>query len=153
MSLVLAISVLTVCLLLLLYQYADWRNDVFQLTPSQIIDLDRKPFGRESRRTAPLENILSIEFERRGIFAMLFNFGTVYISVGNTQLTFNDVYQPSRVQQDIFAKIGNHAKERDLHQKTLDQERIAQWFKVYQDETADLISSQDPTLPLKPPPS
>lgn len=151
MSLVLAISVLVVCLSLLLYQYADWRNDVFQLTPSQIIDLDRKPFGRESRRTAPLENILSIEFERRGIFAMLFNFGTVYISVGNTQLTFNDVHQPSRVQQDIFAKMGNHAKERDLHQKSLDQERIAQWFKVYQDETADLISSQDPTAPLKPP--
>lgn len=151
MSLVLAISVLTVCLLLLFYQYADWRNDVFQLTPSQIIDLDRKPFGRESRRTAPLENILSIEFERRGFFAMLFNFGTVFISVGNTQLTFNDVYQPSRVQQDIFAKMGNHAKERDLHQKTLDQERIAQWFKVYQDETADLFSSQDPTAPLKPP--
>ena len=82
---------------------------------------------------------------------MLFNFGTVFISVGNTQLTFNDVYQPSRVQQDIFAKIGNHAKERDLHQKTQDQERIARWFKVYQDETANLISSQDPTAPLKPP--
>lgn len=153
MSLVLAISVLTVCLLLLFYQYADWRNDVFQLTPSQIIDIDRKPFGRESRRTAPLENILSIEYERRGIFAMLFNFGTVFISVGNSQLTFNDVHQPSKVQQDIFAKIGYHAKERDLHQKTQEKERIAQWFKVYQDESGDLIASQDPTSPLKPPQS
>lgn len=151
MALTLSISLLTICLLLIIYQYADWRNDVFQLTHSQIIDVNRKPFGRESRRTAPLENILSIEYERKGIFAMLFNFGTVYITVGNTQLTFNDVHQPSKVQQDIFAKMGVHAKERDLHQKSLDQERIAQWFKVYQDESADLIASQDPTSPLKPP--
>ena len=151
MALSLSISLLTVCLLWIVYQYADWRNDVFQLTHSQIIDINRKPFGRESRRTAPLENILSIEYERKGIFAMLFNFGTVYITVGNTQLSFNDVHQPSKVQQDIFAKMGVHAKERDMHQKTLDQERIAQWFKVYQDESANLISSQDPTSPLKPP--
>ncbi len=151
MALSLSISLLVVCLAWMVYQYADWRNDVFQLTHSQIIDIDRKPFGRESRRTAPLENILSIEYERRGIIAMLFNFGTVYITVGNTQLSFNDVHQPSKVQQDIFAKMGVHAKERDLHQKTQEKERIAQWFKVYQDESGDLIASQDTTSPLKPP--
>jgi len=65
----------------LIYRYIDWRDDVFQLTPTQVIDIDRKPFGRLSRRSAPLENILSIEYERKGIFQMLFNFGTVYITV------------------------------------------------------------------------
>lgn len=37
----------------LVYQYIDWRNDLFQLTANQVIDVDRKPFGRESRRSAP----------------------------------------------------------------------------------------------------
>jgi len=28
------------------YQYADWRNDVFKVTLEQIVDLDRKPLGK-----------------------------------------------------------------------------------------------------------
>ncbi len=118
----------------LLYVYMDWRNDVFQLTPNQIIDIDRKPFGRESRRSAPLDNILSIEYERNGIIPMLFNFGTVFITVGNTQLTFNDVYQPSHVQQDIFNRMGKHTDEKQKRLTEEERERIVQWLKVYREE-------------------
>ena len=129
---------------MLIYQYIDWRNDLFQLTANQVIDLDRKPFGRESRRSAPLENILSIEYERRGFIPMLFNYGTVYITVGNTQLTFNDVYQPSVVQQDIFTRMEKHAKERDDRNTMLEREHVAQWFKIFQEEAEKglTISSQ-----------
>lgn len=125
----------------LVYQYLDWRNDLFQLTPNQVIDIDRKPFGRESRRTAPLQNILSIEYERRGILPMLFNFGTVYITVGNTQLTFNNVYQPSVVQQDIFTRMGKHAQEQEERTTMLERERVAQWFKVFQEEAAQGLTA------------
>lgn len=135
----------------MIYQYVDWRNDVFQLTPNQVIDLDRKPFGRESRRAAPLENILSIEYERRGIIPMMFNYGTVYITIGNTQLTFNNVHQPSKVQQDIFSRIGKHSQEKEERQTNQERDRIAQWFKVFQEESHDLLSSQDVTSPLNPP--
>ena len=151
MALTLGSFVLLASGLVMVYQYADWRNDVFQLTPNQVIDLDRKPFGRESRRAAPLENILSIEYERRGIIPMLFNFGTVYITVGNTQLTFNNVHQPSKVQQDIFARIGQNAYEKESQQSKQERERIAQWFKVFQEESHDLLASQDITSPLNPP--
>ncbi len=138
---------------IMVYQYIDWRNDVFQLTPNQVIDLDRKPFGRESRRAAPLENILSIEYERRGIIPMLFNFGTVYITIGNSQLTFNNVYHPSDVQQDIFARMGTHIQEKEHLQTVQERERIAQWFKVFQEETQAGYISQDVTFPLNPPPA
>lgn len=141
--------VLTVAMLYwLVYRYIDWRDDMFQLTPSQVIDIDRKPFGRESRRTAPLENILSIEYERRGIFPMLFNYGTVYITVGNTQLTFNDVSHPADVQQQIFTRMGVHAEE--LRQREIAEERecMAEWLKVYRDES----QSQDTTKQLRTPP-
>ena len=30
---------------------------IFQVTPDQILDIDRKPFGNEERRAAPLENV------------------------------------------------------------------------------------------------
>jgi hypothetical protein len=136
---------------LLVYQYIDWRNDLFQLTANQVIDLDRKPFGRESRRSAPLENILSIEYERRGLIPMLFNYGTVYITIGNTQLTFNNVYQPSVVQQDIFTRMGKHAQERDERNTMLERERVAQWFKVFQEEAEQGLTippQSDPTRPV-----
>lgn len=135
----------------LAYQYVDWRNDLFQLTANQVIDLDRKPFGRESRRSAPLENILSIEYERRGIIPMLFNYGTVYITIGNTQLTFNDIYQPSVVQQDIFTRMGKHAQERDERNTMFERERVAQWFKVFQEEAEHGLTmplGSEPTRPI-----
>ena len=135
---------------MLVYQYVDWRNDLFQLTPNQVIDLDRKPFGRESRRSAPLENILSIEYERRGFIPMLFNYGTVYITIGNTQLTFNNVYQPSVVQQDIFTRMGEHAKERDDRNTMLERERVAQWFKVFQEEAERGLTIPPPSDPTRP---
>jgi hypothetical protein len=152
MAITLASFLMLVCFLIMIYQYVDWRNDIFQLTPNQVIDLDRKPFGRESRRAAPLENILSIEYERRGIIPMMFNFGTVYITVGNTQLTFNNVHQPSKVQQDIFSRIGTHSQEQEDRQIRQERDRIAQWFKVFQEESQDLLASKDVTSPLNPPP-
>ena len=134
----------------LVYQYVDWRNDLFQLTANQVIDLDRKPFGRESRRSAPLENILSIEYERRGLIPMLFNYGTVYITIGNSQLTFNDVYQPSVVQQDIFTRMGQHAQERDERNTMQERERVAQWFKVFQEEADRGLTSPSQFEPTRP---
>jgi uncharacterized membrane protein YdbT with pleckstrin-like domain len=118
----------------LVYQYVDWRNDIFQLTDDQVVDIDRKPFGKELRRTAPLENILSIEYERLGLFGILFNFGTVYITVGNTKLSFDHVYNPSEVQQDIFARMGTRLEEKRRISVTQERERISEWFKVYHEQ-------------------
>jgi hypothetical protein len=83
---------------------------------------------------------------------MMFNFGTVYITVGNTQLTFNNVHQPSKVQQDIFSRIGTHSQEQEDRQIRQERDRIAQWFKVFQEESQDLLASKDITSPLNPPP-
>jgi hypothetical protein len=82
---------------------------------------------------------------------MMFNFGTVYITVGNTQLTFNNVHQPSKVQQDIFSRIGTHSQEQEDRQIRQERDRIAQWFKVFQEESQDLLASKDITSPLNPP--
>jgi hypothetical protein len=84
-----------------IYQYLDWRNDIFVVTPDQILDIDKKPFGTETRRAAPLENILSTEAERVGLAGYLLNFGTVYITIGGASLDFQDIRDPSLVQADI----------------------------------------------------
>jgi hypothetical protein len=147
MTLVLGFFVVVSMFLWLWYVYLDWKNDMFQLTPNQVIDIDRKPLGKESKRSAPLDNILSIEYERKGLLPMIFNYGTVYITIGNTQLTFNDVYNPSTVQQDIFTRMGNHEEEKKQRFTDEERERVAQWFKVYH----EVLNAESPTKVLNPP--
>ncbi len=120
------------------YQYIDWRNDIFQVTPDQILDIDRKPLGSEERKAAPLENILSTEARREGFLAYLFNFGTVYISVGGAQMTFQDVNDPATVQQDIDnRRLGRISAKADAQAKA-DRERLADWFATYHSVNEEL---------------
>jgi hypothetical protein len=83
------------------------------------------------RRSAPLENVLSIEYERRGFWGFLFNFGTVYITVGNTRLTFDFVYNPSEVQQDIFYRMGERLEQLRQYEIDTERERISEWIASY----------------------
>ena len=142
--LILALILLVVVFGWLMYNYVDWRNDIYQLSDDQVIDVERKPLGKENRRAAPLESILSIEYERKGILAMLFNFGTVFITVGNTKLSFDFVYHPSDVQQDIFARMGSHQEEKRKIAVAQERERVSGWFKVYHEETKERQNGTDP---------
>ncbi|QRN83325.1 cyclic nucleotide-binding domain-containing protein [Chloroflexota bacterium] len=125
------IALMFVDFLWILYQYADWRNDIFQVTLDQIIDFDRKPLGKMRKRSAPLENVLSIEYDRRGFWGFVFNFGTVYITVGNTRLTFDFVYNPSAVQQDIFYRMGERLEKLRQYEIDSERERISEWIASY----------------------
>jgi hypothetical protein len=115
----------------LVWEYVDWKNDIFQITPDEIFDIDRKPFGTEERRAAQLENILSTEYKRIGLAGYVFNFGTVYITVGGSQLAFEDVLDPAGVQADIdrrrMARLGKKREEA----AAVDRERMASWIAAY----------------------
>jgi hypothetical protein len=114
-----------------LYNYIDWHNDIYQVTADQIIDIERKPFGNENKKSAPLENILSIEYERVGVLGILFNFGTVYIKIGSTTFPFNQVFDPSQVQQDIFRRKLERDTKRKKAEKDAERERLATWIASY----------------------
>ena len=125
-----------------IYQYIDWSNDIFQVTPDQILDIDRKPFGTEERRAAPLENILSTEAQREGFLEYLLNYGTVYINVGGaTELRFSDVTDPATVQQDIdnrrLARINSKAET----QAKAERERLADWFATYHSVNEEVLQA------------
>lgn len=115
-----------------LYQYMDWRNDQYMVTPEQIIDLYRKPLGLEDKRTAPLENIQSIRYQRQGLLGLMFNFGTVYVKVGNEDFTFDNVSNPLDIQQTLFGYLERAnlvEKKTDL---TEQQRQMADWMDAYQ---------------------
>lgn len=113
------------------YQYIDWRNDRYQITGEQVVDLYKRPLGLEHKRAAPIRNIQSIEYKRHGPIGLLLNFGTVYIRIGDTVFTFNHVFNPSEVQRELFQRFMQYG----LGEKQRDQERqemsIADWIHTY----------------------
>jgi len=122
----------------LLYRYLDWNNDIYQLTPDQILDIERKPLGEEKKKSAPLDSILSLEHRREGIIRLLFNYGDVIINVGQTQFLFFGVKNPDQVQQDIVANIEDRRRKKQDETSARERERMLDWFGSYHSETEKL---------------
>jgi hypothetical protein len=126
-----------------LYQYIDWRNDIFQVTEDQILDIDKTPLGREERKAAPLDNILATESQRIGFFRVLWNYGDVLITVGSAHMTFEDVRDPTSVQQDIDRRRLARLERKKQQEAAAERERVADWFVSYHRSTEEMRKDQD----------
>lgn len=119
------------------YNYLDWRNDLYRITKDSIIDSEKKPLGQEITKTAPIRNIQSITHSRLGLLRLILNFGDVSVVVADTTLTFREVHDPATVQQDIFYRqeqLKFEAQEKDNEQERV---RISEWFRIYHDVLSD----------------
>ncbi|WKZ46060.1 MAG: cyclic nucleotide-binding domain-containing protein [Anaerolineales bacterium] len=126
-----------------LYRFVDWSNDVFEVNADQIIDIDRTPFGTETRNAAQLENILGTKYERRGLLGNLFNFGHVYITVGGNKLVFEDVIDPANVQSDIDRRRDARVVKKNQAVAAADRERMADWLVTYHDNAEEFKKQQE----------
>jgi uncharacterized membrane protein YdbT with pleckstrin-like domain len=114
-----------------IYQYVDWHNDVYIITNDQIVDVYRKPLAEEDRRAAPLKNIQSIEYKRKNIFGIIFNFGTVFIRVGDQDFTFDNVSNPSEVQRELFKRFMQFNQREKQVAADAERQRIGDWMEAY----------------------
>ncbi len=121
----------------LVWEYLDWNNDIFMVTPEEIIDLDKTPLGTEERRSAQIENILSTEYQRIGLAGYLLNYGTVYITVGGTKLEFQDVLDPAGVQADINRRRMARIAKKNEDTANVERERMAVWLAAYHQNVSE----------------
>lgn len=121
----------------MVWEYIDWNNDTFMVTPEEIMDIDKTPLGTEERRTAQIENILSTEYKRIGLMGYLFNYGTVYIVVGGTKLSFQDVLDPAGVQADINRRRMARIAKKNEEAAAVERERMATWLVSYHQNRND----------------
>lgn len=133
----------------LIWQFVDWKNDIFQVTPDEILDIDKKPLGTEERRAAQLENILSTQYKRIGLAGYLLNFGTVYITVGGAQLAFEDVLDPAGVQADIDRRRMARMDKKREDAAAMDRERMASWIAAYHLNLDEFNAPPPPPVELK----
>jgi len=118
-----------------LYQYQDWRNDIYRVTKDRIIDRDKKPLGKESVRSAPINNIQSVGHEIPNTIGLILNVGNVKINVGEEILTFDGVHNPALVHQDISRRMEELAAENERQRSKQEHARMAAWLEIYHDET------------------
>lgn len=119
------------------YEFEDWKNDIFRVTNDEIFDIDKKPFGSEERRSAQVENILSTSYKREGFIEYVFNYGTVFISVGGTTMEFQDVMDPAAVQADINRRRAARIMKKNEDSGKEDRERFATWIAAYHNNIAE----------------
>lgn len=90
----------------LLYQYLNWRNDIYILTKDRIIDIDQLPFGLHTdRREAYLQQIQDVLFVQPNPLYRILNVGNVLIETAGRKesyFTFDAVPSPMEVQRLIM---------------------------------------------------
>jgi len=128
-----------------LYQFIDWQNDIYVLTLENILDIERKPLSREVKKSANLENILSLEHTRLGLIGLLLNYGTVRINIGTEQFNFFYVYNPAQVQYEIFDRMTVLRYRKEQIQAAKERERIVDWLAIYHKKTETLEELENHT--------
>jgi len=127
------------------YNYLDWNNDIYQLTPDQIIDIERRPLGEEQKKTAPLDSILSLEHTRQGIIRLAFNYGDVIVMVGQTPFIFRGVHNPDQVHKDVADYIEARRRKRQQADAERERQRMLDWFGTYHREMDNLEETKKDT--------
>jgi hypothetical protein len=118
-----------------IYQFLDWRNDVYIVSGEKIFDIERKPLGRENKKSALLESILSLEHNRVGMIGLLLNYGTVTINIGTEKFQFFNVHNPAQVQNEIFERMTAQQERLEEYQASKERERVADWLAIYHKQT------------------
>lgn len=91
-----------------LWEAEDYRNDLYILTPNNVVDIEKKPFGPEDRREASLGAINNVSFETTFISNLL-GYGDVVLETagGGGKFTFDNVPNP----RDVVAQINTYYVE------------------------------------------
>ncbi|MCX7838934.1 MAG: cyclic nucleotide-binding domain-containing protein [Anaerolineae bacterium] len=116
------------------WHYEDWRNDIYQLTDENVLDIERAPFRLKERSVATtLDRIQNVSYNKPTFWNNFFNYGDVIIETagGEGRLVFKNVSNPAWATQEIFRR---REAQRDRRQKEQVQRRVddfLDWVLVY----------------------
>lgn len=138
--------------LVLLYLYEDWRNDYYMLTDEHIVDVEALPLGLfADQRKASLARIQDIRYAVPNPIATILHFGSVTIETASDagNFTFDDVYRPEVVQQEIFARMDGYQARAQAREEERQAAELARWISAYH----RVAGEEDGEEPPEPPPS
>jgi PH (Pleckstrin Homology) domain-containing protein len=141
LALLIALLIALVTLAWGLWIREEHENDKFILNIREIVDVDKKPFGPESSRRAPLSAIQNIEFDVSFIESIL-RYGDVLITTagGAGKFTFEHVPDPRGVQATINNYL-SYFKRRETERNLKGTLDLLQQYHKLQIEHGELINS------------
>jgi len=117
-----------ICIGRIIWAREEHENDKYILQLDKIVDVDKKPFGPESSRVAPLGNIQDIAFDQSFVESIL-GYGDVTILTGGAggKFTFKHVPDPRGVQ----ATINDYLTDFKKLEKERTQQAVVDLLKQY----------------------
>ena len=136
-----------------LYEFIDWKNDIYMVTADQIFDVNKKPLGAEVKKSAPLANVLSLKYERPGLVGVLLNFGNVVALVAGSEFRFDGVFDPVAVQNDIYRRQEAQKAKKQAAEDARLRDEMVNWLEDYTLERERLANAQRQPRPNGAPPA
>lgn len=127
-----AVLLLPVCVAWAVWNWEDWRNDLYRLDHERLYHTESLPFGlREESKETLVTRITDVSYTMPGPLSHLFNFGNVLIKTPgeSTEFLFKSIPRPREVQGEIMARLDEH---RLKDTAGMDRE-IEAWIKAYDD--------------------
>jgi hypothetical protein len=145
MILLIGIGLIALSALWWVYKFIDWSNDIYRVTSDKIIDSERKPLGDEITKSAALENIIGLDYERLGFLGVVLNFGNVIINIGTeNKFIFYGIHNPARAQRDIFNFMYERRRKRQQTDTMQEQERVSNYIAAYHRQAEDIRQTKKP---------
>ena len=120
----------------LAWEVEDWRNDLYIVTNTHIIDIERITpiLLKERKRQASLDNIQNTRASTEGFWAGRLKWGDVIIeTAGEGTFEFKQVRNPNKVQAEIDKRREAHRARQRREQVDRQRADLAKWFSVYHD--------------------
>ncbi|MBC7250549.1 MAG: cyclic nucleotide-binding domain-containing protein [Anaerolineae bacterium] len=121
------------------WRYDGWRNEVYIITDTRVIDVFSSPFRvrGETRREGTFDAIQTIYYDIPNFFARLINMGNVYIDTAGTSkaFTFEQVHNPAGMQEEIFHRLIAYNEQAQQEARQRQREEFSEWFRIYHQET------------------
>jgi hypothetical protein len=127
-----------------LYEYIDWRNDIYMVTKEQIFDIRKKPLSTETKKVAPLDRVETLRYERPGFLGVMLNFGTVIAETPGADFLFEGVFDPVSVQHDVYRRLEEIKHRNRARQAAQRREELADWVGAYHEVQRQLAQPPPP---------
>jgi hypothetical protein len=112
------------------YEVEDHVNDLYILTPTNIIDVEQKPWGPADRRSASLGAVQNVT-SKTTLISRALKYGDVFVeTAGKGEFTFPKVPYPA----EVVRMINNYQDEFRLGDKKRSLEDMALLLKYYHNE-------------------
>lgn len=122
------------------WQDWDWRNDYYVVSDNTITLIHKRPFFLQSLRDQILmERVDNVVSESSGLFASIFQFGDVRVSLvgADEHKMFKNVPNPQQIQQDISRRqqrVKQQGSEAEARQQ---REIIGEYLNVFNERLRD----------------